>query len=39
MSEVDPAKKIISREEWQAAEQYLTRWRAVEADFQNASTA
>ena len=26
-------------EEWQAAEQYLTRWRAVEADLQHASTA
>ena len=26
-------------EEWQAAEQFLARWRAVEADLQNASTA
>lgn len=25
-------------EEWQAAEQFLARWRAVEADLQNAST-
>jgi hypothetical protein len=26
-------------EEWQAGEQFLARWRAVEADLQNASTA
>jgi hypothetical protein len=26
-------------EEWQAAEQFLAHWRAVEADLQNASTA
>ena len=26
-------------EEWQAAEQFLARWRAVEADLQNASAA
>ena len=26
-------------EEWQAAEQYLARWRAVEIDLQHASTA
>ena len=43
LSHLDRQEQIVRAEddleEWQAAEQYLTRWRAVEADLQHAATA
>lgn len=43
LGHLDRQEQIVQAEddleEWQAAEQYLARWRAVEADLQHASTA
>ncbi len=43
LSHLDRREQIVRAEddleEWQAAEQYLARWRSVEADLQNASAA
>jgi hypothetical protein len=43
LSRLDRHEQIMQAEddleEWQAAEQFLMRWRAVEADLQNASAA
>jgi len=43
LSHLDRQEQIVQAEddleEWQAAAQYLARWRAVEADLQHATTA
>jgi hypothetical protein len=43
LSRLDRPEQIMQAEddleEWQAAEQFLMRWRAVEADLQDASVA
>jgi hypothetical protein len=43
LSHLDRQEQIVRAEddleEWQAADQYLTRWRAVEADLLHAATA
>ena len=42
LANLDRQQQIVRAEddleEWQAAEQFLTRWQAVETDLQNAST-